>query len=743
MASVEDPDAHRTSSITDAAYALYRKGLFGEAESCLVGVLNDGAESAHGWFLLGVIRKEQGRSAEAVRALDCALSGNPAHFHAISAKAEVLMSMERAVEARQVLSDALLRHPAIALLWTNLGVICEQSGDFQSALDAYDRALSLDNAPVAARMNRGYVLSRLGRLDLALANNRMLVDRTPDEPAAHFNLAEVLLASDRPEECLQACATALSLDPNHAKTYVVSGLAHSALGHFEFARTAFDRARNLAPEAMRNFVSIYDHRLGSGEERFDPELIFLSRGAMRLHHCDWRELDVLVERYESTVRTRFERGSGINEPAMAYDVLTLPLSSEVRTQLACALGSRLEKSAKSAFEYRTVPAPKRRLRVAYMSADFREHLNGHLLLPIMESHDRANFDVIGFSIGPADASDVRKRIETAADEFVDVSALPANEIAAAIHDSGTDILVDVSGYTTFSRPDVLPLCPAPIQVSYLGFPGTLGMQSVQYRITDRIATPTEQEKYWTESLVYLPDTFYVYDPAPASLAYSGLRRRDYGLPDDAFIYCSFNNYYKIEPGVFGIWTEILQAVPGSVLWLAGRNETAVANLRREAESRGVSPQRLFFAPMEERNRYLARFALADLFLDTFIFNAMTTACDALAAGLPLLTCPGTTFTSRVAASLLTASRFTEGIVQSAEDYRKLAIFWGRNPQQLRDIRRAKLSNPLSSPLFDARARVRQLEAAYREMWRRYEQDLPPESFEVSRSPAAPAPHRWF
>jgi len=257
---------------------------------------------------------------------------------------------------------------------------------------------------------------------------------------------------------------------------------------------------------------------------------------------------------------------------------------------------------------------------------------------------------------------------------------------------------------------------------------------IDYRLTDPLATPAQQEKFWREKLVFLPDTFYIYDRFE-HLPDVALSRGEYGLPESGFVFCCFNNYYKIEPEIFAVWMEILKGVPSSVLWLAGRNPAAVGNLRREAEVRGVSGERLVFAPFEARERYRTRFRLADLFLDTPVFNAMTTACDALAAGLPLLTLAGSAFPSRVAASLLNAVHFPDGITDSLDAYRERAVHWGRNPAELRELKKRLLADPLNTPLFDTEGRVRQLEKAYEEMWRRYQAGLAPESFNVVAQPA--------
>ena len=708
-----------------------------DSESIVRGLRARYPEDARVHFLLGVLFERTGRYAEALSCLDCAIELNPDHVQMLSAKALVLSMLGHGHQAQQLLADAVERRPENPQLWTNLGIAREKLLDFQGALEAYDRALAITYAQPAARMNRGYVLSRLGRFEQALANNRLLVNEYPDDPDAHYNLAEVLLVLRRGEEALQICRTALHLAPGHAKALIVSGLALSVLGRFEDARQVFKAALASDPVAVRNYVNPFDAERSDNVDRFDPELIYLARAYERFHDCDWPGREDFIEQFLDIVRGRISSGGPIGDPSVAYNALTLPVAASLRLEIARTLSAGF--SARSSRKVNPVWQPREsagRLRVGYLSPDFREHLNAYLLRPLVDLHDRANFEIVCYSSGPADDSEIRDRVRSASDEFVEIIGLDADTVADRIREDGIDILVDVGGFTTFSRPDVLVRQPAPIQVSYLGFPGTLGMPAVQYRITDRIATPSSQRDAWSESLVYLPETFFIYDRFEPLPEFS-LSRADYALPESGFVFCSFNNYYKIEPGIFGLWMEILHAVPMSVIWLTGRNPVATANLRREAEARGVAGDRLIFAPFESRDRYRSRFRLADLFLDTATFNAMTTASDALAAGLPVLTLAGSAFPERVAASLLAAAGFHEGIVESVDAYRRKAIGWGISPRLLRDARREKLAHPLKTALFDTEGRVRQLEAAYREMRHRLETGMPPESFDVVAQPAAP------
>lgn len=691
-------------------------------------------------FLLGALLERLGQEDAALEAFDRTLALEPDHVQALSAKCAVLLRCGRAREAVHLLDEAVIRQPGVDQLRYNLGTAREACGDLHGALAVYDRLLASADFQQAAYMNRGYVLTRLRRLDQALENNRTLVGLAPRMVEAHFNLAEVLLASGKPAEALLACEEALRLVPGYSKARIASGLALSQLGKIDQAREAFERVRREDPGAIAGYVNLYDLRPPDDEDRFDPELIYLSGAFQALHDCDWTRRSELIDEARAIILARASAGRDFADTGLAYEVLTLPLAADLRRAVARGTSARYERNRGNAglSSPRRNPDPARRLRIGYLSPDFCEHLNAYLMLPVLRLHDRTGFEVVCYSVGPGDSSPIRQSVQAASDRFVDVATLDDAAIAQAIQGDGVDVLVDVGGFTTYSRPGVVARRPAPVQAGYLGFPGTQGMSTVPWRIVDHIASPPGQSGDWTEALVHLPDTFFIYD-RPHPFPSPGLSRADYGLPGDGFVFCGFNNYYKIEPGIFTLWMDILRAVPGSVLWLAGRNAIAAANLKREARMRGVDDTRLVFAPFDEREKYLARFALADLFLDTFLFNAMTTACDSLAAGLPVLTLPGREFPSRVAASLLHAAGFEDGIVETPGAYRDRAIEWGRHPDRLRALRREKLSRPAAMPLFDTQSRVRQLEQAYREMWRRHCLDLPPASFEVARTPAVRNP----
>jgi predicted O-linked N-acetylglucosamine transferase (SPINDLY family) len=348
---------------------------------------------------------------------------------------------------------------------------------------------------------------------------------------------------------------------------------------------------------------------------------------------------------------------------------------------------------------------------------------------LFERHDRSRFEIIGVSFGEDDKSKMRKRLVAAFDEFYDVSEKSDEEVATLLHDLQVDIAIDLKGHTQESRPGILAYRPAPIQTSYLGFPGTMGTEFIDYIIADKTVAPFEHQPFYTEKIVHLPDCYQVND-SKRRIAERTPMRQEAGLPETGFVFCCFNNNWKITPDVFGVWMRLLHAVEGSVLWLLGDNESAERNLRKEAQARGIDPARLVFAGRLPLEDHLARHRLADLFLDTLPVNAHTTASDALWAGLPVLTCEGTAFAGRVAASLLNAIGLPELVTHRIEDYEALALRLAKDPCLLEGYRNRLATNRLTHPLFDTDRFRRHLEAAYLQLWEIWQRGEQPRSFAV-------------
>ncbi|HVR98073.1 MAG TPA: hypothetical protein VMW27_15755, partial [Thermoanaerobaculia bacterium] len=412
-------------------------------------------------------------------------------------------------------------------------------------------------------------------------------------------------------------------------------------------------------------------------------------------------------------------------------LLGLPAAEQL--SIARDAARRLEVSELPAGAAGAVPGS--RLRLGYLSSDFRDNALAHLTRRLYGLHDRARFEVAGYSLGRDDGSEYRRGIAADCDRFVDLAAASPAEAARRIRADGIDLLVDLTGFAAGSRPAILALRPAPVQVVYL-YPGTLGGVFTDYFLGDPVITPLEHQPFFGESLVLLPHCYQVNDHLQPIAARS-FEREEQGLPPDAFVFCSFNNHWKIEPTIWDIWMRILTRVPGGVLWLQDMAPPARENLRCEAEARGVRADRLVFAPYLKKPEHLARCGLADLFLDTWICNAHTTASDALWSGVPVLTCPGDHLPARVAASLLHAAGLPELVVADLAAYEETAVRLAQDRAALAGLRARVAAARTSSPLYDTPRRVRDLERAFLAMWARYEkgeppapnvvQDLPPET----------------
>lgn len=382
---------------------------------------------------------------------------------------------------------------------------------------------------------------------------------------------------------------------------------------------------------------------------------------------------------------------------------------------------------------------RRKIRLGYLSADFRDHPVGYAMAETVERHDRARFEVAGYSYGPDDGSALRRRFEAGFDRFVDLRTMGDADAAARVNGDRVDILIDLTGYTRHARPRILAPRPAPVQVNYLGFLGTMGADFIDYLIVDRFIAPASQQPFYSEKLVHLADCWW---PAEIrwEVAEEASARSQYGLPEVAFVFCCFNTSYKITPRIYSVWMSLLRQLPESVLWLGAANRVVVGNLRREAAQRGVDPERLVFAPREPMAGYLARHRRADLFLDTLPYNAVGTAYHALAAGLPVLTCAGETFASRTAGAILHAAGLPGLVTNSLAEYERLALELARSPELLGDIRQELGQGRSSASLFDPGRFARDLEAAFERMWQIWCAGEAPRSFSLEAAPlGSPAP----
>ena len=571
-------------------------------------------------------------------------------------------------------------------------------GKREEAVSSYRAATNLGPENAILHNDLANVLAEQGQLEEATACYRKALEIWPDYVEAHNNLANVHQMNGNPEEAADEYEKAIHLRPDYAQAHRNLGSLLYRQGKLSEAVSSLRTAVPLDP-SFTEAASLLEHQMR--------------------HLCDWRGLDTLSRSLIQMV----ERGSGSVNP---FGFLCLGSTPEQQLRCAQQWAARNVPCAAEtpAFHF----DPSERITVGYLSADFHEHATAHLISQLFELHDRERFRIIGYSYGPDDVSPARRRLTEAFDEFVDIRHESLAQSADHIRKDGVHILVDLKGYTGDARPKITALRPAPIQVSYLGYPSTMGTTAIDYIIVDRLVAPWEDQAFYSEKLVHMPGCYQVNDSTrPISPAPS---RQDCGLPHNAFVFCCFNASYKITPKVFSIWTKLLKLVPGSVLWLLDSSPQATVNLKSEAADRGVDPDRLVFAPHLPYPDHLARFAVADLFLDTFAYNAHTLSSDALWGGCPVLTCSGRTFASRVATSLLHSVGLPELICRSLSDYEILALALARNPERLHTLRERLQANRPTAPVFDAKGFTRDLETAFLTMWEAYRRGESPRPFAV-------------
>lgn len=681
-------------------------------------------DNAQGWFLLGVARHMQRRHGDALDAFNQALSIAPDHLQAQQAKAAIFYETGHWQEMLAACEQACALAPGDAMAATNLGTALEKLDRLEPALQAFDRALALDPGHVNARLNRGALLLRLQRPRAALENNHALVAAHPRLADAYYNLADCQLLLHEYETALATCAAGLSVSPRHARLQLKYGVALACLGRFEPAREALASAHTLSPGILSELLPHRDELQDAAElERaLQPDhlatSIYLAANLKAQEDCHWRDRDAFLHRLQHFIEDGTPHGAPLQDKRLAQPLLAMPLSPETRLHAMRHISIRVQKAAQA----RDIPPfrhnmerQNRRLRIGYLSPDFRTHPVGYLSKPLYRLHDRARFEVHCYSLLRAPGDRIQQEIAASCDHWHDLSEMDTVAAAQRIHADDIDILIDLAGYTRDSNPEIPAMRPAPVQAHYLGYPGTSGATFLDYVIVDPIVCPDGYASCLAEKAVVLPETYCLYDTGTPNTPTS-LSRADVGLPPQGFVFCCFNASYKIEPTIFALWLRLLKLVPDSILWLTLPGEIAQSNLVQEATRQGVDPQRLIFAPVSDHAHYLARLQLADLFLDTCWHNAHTIAADALWQGLPVLTCSGPHWSSRLGASLLNAVSLPELITESLEQYETLALRLARQPETLSVLRDKLRQAHRSAALFHPEKTVRHLEQAYLHMW---------------------------
>ena len=700
---------------------------------------------------LGKALKEQGQFAQAADCYKRILQLAPDHAETYYNLGNVALDLKQPDEAMSYYRQALQRKPDYAEVHNNLGSLLSDQGKPQEAMECYRRAIQAKPDYAEACFNLGKALQEQQRLGEAMEAYRQALQRKPDYAQAYNNLGNALRDERRIAEAVECYRHALKLLPDYAEAHGNLGNALADQRQFPKAIASYRRALQLKFDHADIYCNLGNALKEQGQfeeaaecyrqalERNPDHLAAMGQLASQLQTmCQWQGLSELSIRAAKGVETSGPLKIAHTMPPFIFMAMTTPPPNGGQ-QLCCASkwGEEFSKSAKGARvagaspHADRMPATRSKITLGYFSADVREHPVARLIAELFEKHDRERFTVLGYSYGPDDGSALRHRISGAFDRFADVKDSSNAQIAQRIADDGVDILIDLTGYTQHARTQVLATRPAPIQVNYLGYPGTMGATFIDYILVDDFIAPPSRQPFFTEKLVQLPGSYQAND-GRREIAPNTPSRAQCGLPEKGFVFCAFHNSYKISPEMFDAWIRLLKQVPGSVLWLLEDNRFAPANLRREAQARGVAAERLVFAPRLPLPAHLARHRLADVYLDAFPVNAHTTTSDALWVGCPVLTRSGDTFISRVAGSLLTTIGLPDMVTNNLEDYERQALRLARDADYLADVRARIQANRNSCGLFDAGRFARGIEKAYTTMWEIHAAGESPRAFTVSK-----------
>lgn len=750
------------------ARAAHQQGDLAQAASLYVQILAEQPFDADCLHLLGVVELQRGNHAKALKHLDRAISIAPSaasfHYHralalqdlgrpqdaseaylqaialrpdhadAHSNLGSVLRALGRHVDAMASLDRAISLHPDHASAHHNRANLLAQMGRHADAVKDYGRAIRLAPQRVESHCNRGLSFLELGEHDAALENLDNALRLQPDHPQALLNRGNVLAQLRRMDAAIECYARAAKVAPGFAPALVNLGMALSMIGRHEGAVESLGQAIRLRPDdaaahrhrgdalvalgRLAEAISSYEKALALQPDTDElPGLLLHTR----MRCCDWTDHDFLVR----SLSERVARGERVAPPFVVLTVLDSPAlqrqaaSQHVKTLHVPRIGPAVAPCSKSGD----------RIRLGYYSADLHNHATAYLIAEMIERHDRQRFEVVALSFGPERDDEMRRRLLAAFDRFIDVRQASDADVVRHSRKVGIDIAIDLKGLTRDCRPALFLGRCAPIQVNFLGYPGSLGAPCFDYLVGDHIVITQEARPQFTEHVVRLPHSYQPNDGKRlvSERVYS---RRELGLPEHALVFCCFNKNFKITPTVFGIWMRILREVHHAVLWLFADNPLAAEHLRRHARDQGVDPSRLVFATHLPLAEHLARHRAADLFLDTWPYNAHTTASDALWAGLPVLTRCGESFPSRVAASLLHAVGLPQLVVGTDDDYVGLAVALARSPDRLRDLKSHLSTCRSDFPLFDTARFTRHLELAFERMFQRHRAGLAPGDFDI-------------
>jgi protein O-GlcNAc transferase len=759
----------RPSKLQDVL-VLHQQGDLPKAEKGYRAILRIDSRDFDATYLLGLVLSQKGEFEKAEAQFRRAIKINPRVANAFHDHGNALLEIDRPADAVAQYNKAIVLDPTLADAFNNRGNALIRLGRFDEAVTSFDQAIALNPTHAMAYYNRANALRRLRRHEEALASYQQSILQKPSYAEAYNNCGNILLELQRPDAALAAYDKAITLNPFFAEAHSNRAAALIDLRRYRDALSASDRALALKadfPDAWRargdclRNLERYDESLAAYDQALSlsPNLADAWAGrAFALHslkrHADavqsWANLLRYAPDYDfAKGRLAYQKmmacdWSGLAELAQSIkqDVQAGRNSAEPFGYQALSTSAKDLRRCAELFVVKEFPPAKSslrrpktsfhgKIRIGYLSGEFRQHATSILITQLFELHDKSQFELIAYDNGYDDGSEIRGRINAAFDRVVDISTMSDAQAGSLIRADKIDILLNLNGYFGRARTGIFRDRPAPLQVNYLGFPGTMGADYMDYIIGDQYVIPCEHEQFYVEKVVVLPECYQVND-AKRAISPILMTRSAAMLPEHGFVFCCFNNSYKISQETFELWIRLLKTIDRSALWLVEDNADATHNLRRAANERGVSPDCLVFAPRVNLDEHLARHSLADVFLDTVPYNAHTTASDALWAGLPLLTCIGSTFPGRVGASLLHAVGMPELITESLEQYETLALRLAQEPALLESVKTKLAQHRDRCVLFDTERFARHIEAAYLTMWERHQRGEPPIGFAVPR-----------
>lgn len=716
------------------AMLLQSQGNLAGAERLYREVLAENPSDTNALNFLGLLECERGNKTLGLLLFEKAIAATPANAGARYNRAGLLFELGRSEDSVAEYGEVLKLSRDASVL-NNRGAVLASLGRHGDALADYDDALAQDPRNPNVHGNRGNALLGLERFADALASYDAALSFGARTADVLFGRANALRGLGRADDAIADYERSLKLDPDRAEAHAHRAALLQATGHLGNALAGYDAAlaldSTLATAHERRAAILFELKRGGEalaayESAFaaDPDLAYLegARFLTRLYLCDWRNIAEEKERLIRHVRE--------GKPA-ANPFAFLSAGMSPKDELACARLYAARQYPAQEPLWRGERYAHRKIRLGYVSGEFREQATAYLTAGLFENHDRERFELHAFSTGLDDKSSMRARITSVFDSFSDLQSAKDRDIAAAIRSAEIDILVNLNGFFGEERTGVAAYRPAPVQVNYLGYPGTMGAPYMDYILADRILIADDEREFYAEAVVHLPDCYQANDRMKPRVK-SALPRTSFGLPENGFVFASFNNAYKVVPEIFAVWMRLLNAVEGSVLWQLQLDAAASRNLRIEAQKHGVAPERIAFAPFLPQTEHLARLSHADLFLDTLPVNAHTTASDALWCGVPVLTVKGRTFAGRVAASLLSAAGFPDLITQSLDEYEQKALAIAHDPGALAGLKARLAANRDTCPLFDTKRLTRHIETAYGIMDERRKMGLLPEGFAVPR-----------